>query len=498
MGINNLAVQTFSSSGSQSVCRANKADSSVQITSDFISRCPIKYINGSGVTVIAGSLNNLPSDSTSETETFKIPNNVDAISDLILTWTVNVPTPATGTYFDCSGIYYSKTLLLDCINKIEIKHGSLIIQTLYQGDIYMRNHSELGYLAKHENTFSVKKNDRYVSIDSIIGHETVSGETLNFALSIPFIGRSSSNDRSLIQTGTFTNILSVVVHYNKIGTGKFIPLLYSDISGTPANILKTSVVSKLNILSHIITETEKNFMKQNIVNRVLNTSVGLQQKSIYSTISTLNTGITKIKIDLDSIDINVSHIMFCLNVNIFQGNNVARQFLTDNSLANVKIRTFKSLGGGPLDANAISSSWGEAVNDSIADISLNFQKPDVLGVFQGWLNTAELVLGNETTGEISPCALHSDQEQFSLKMCDKNFYILKLGDSAFTTAGVPFSRIKNKHLFLNVNNKFFRNSAFGTYSSVSSSFVRDPDISVTLCGTTLQIVNNNAVSFSYI
>ena len=76
MGINNLAVQTFSSSGSQSVCRANKADSSRSITSDFISRCPIKYINGSGQSVITGTLKSLPNDgANANVETFKIPNN---------------------------------------------------------------------------------------------------------------------------------------------------------------------------------------------------------------------------------------------------------------------------------------------------------------------------------------------------------------------------------------------------------------------------------------
>ena len=97
MGINNLAVQTFSSSGSQAVSRANKADSSKQITSDFISRPPIKYINGSGISVITGNVTTLES-TTDFTDTFNIPNNIDAISEMVLSMDLDIKI-TNGTYF---------------------------------------------------------------------------------------------------------------------------------------------------------------------------------------------------------------------------------------------------------------------------------------------------------------------------------------------------------------------------------------------------------------
>jgi hypothetical protein len=494
MGINNLAVQTFSSSGSQSVCRANKADSSRQITSDFISRCPIKYINGSGISLINGSIKNLPSSlspGVTDVDTFRIPNNIDAISDIILNWTINIPTP-TSSGFDCSGIFYSKTLLLDSIQKVDIKHGGLVIQTIYPGDIYMRNYSELGYLTNHEDSFNLKRDASYVDMGSIIGHETVSGETINFSLSIPFIGRNTSKDRSFLQTGAFANILSVIINYNSYSTtdishGQVVPLLQSN---QPTQ--RTTIESRLYILSHLITDTEKNFMKQNIVNRVLNTSVGIPQLSIYSKITRSNTGFTRYLVDLDSIDINVTHIMFCLNVSVFQGDVTPSTFLTTDG-SNIRISLLKSNNAISSGINRLSSTWGEAINDSSANIASNIRTPDVLGVFNGWLNNAELVLGNETTGEIYPTALNSNQEEFSLKYCDKNFYILKLADNAFSTAGIPFSRIKNKILVLNINNKFFNNPAFG-----SGATKRSPDLSICACGTTIQIINNNNISFSYI
>jgi hypothetical protein len=70
---------------------------------------------------------------------------------------------------------------------------------------------------------------------------------------------------------------------------------------------------------------------------------------------------------------------------------------------------------------------------------------------------------------------------------------LKLADNAFSTAGIPFSRIKNKFLVLNINNKFFNNPAFG-----SGATKRSPDLNICACGTTIQIINNNNISFSYI
>lgn len=519
MGINNLAVQTFSSSGSQSVCRANKADNSIQISSDFIARCPVKYINGSGTTKISGSITGLPHNSSANapgnTETFKIPNNVDAISDMLLCWTVTIP----ASTFTNKGIYYSKTLLLDCIKKIEIKHGGLIIQTITPGDIYMRNYSELGTLIKSEDTFNKITDASYIDTGSIVGCGTTSGETLNFSLSIPFIGRNKTKNRSLIQTGTYTNILSVVVYYNFIdgsstalNNSTILPLL-----NTAGAATKTTVESNLYILSHIITDTEKNFMKQNIVNRVLNTSVGLSVTNVFTNKipASTTTGTTKIIVDFDSVDINVTHIMFCLNCNIFQNGNTSgpKQFISTDSAGMRDIsfvRVFTPLVSG---ARKLSSSWGEAGNDTLTsltvatrtydgssafvDASYSIVNPDVLGVFNGWLESAELIIGNETTGNVSVSALNSSQEEFELKMCDKNFYILKLADNAFSTAGIPFSRIKNKTLVLNVYNKFFNGDVFGAYAP-SSTYKRDVNIDVCVCGTTLQIINNNAVSFSYV
>ena len=526
MGINNLAVQTFSSSGSQSVSRANKADETKQITSDFISRPPMKYINGSGISVIPGTLTKLPYGSTSSPdsfETFSIPNNIDAISDMVLSMDLNI-SPGNTTYI-CGGIYYSKTFLLDIINSIEIKMGGLTIQTISAGDIYMRNYSELGMVVSHENSFNKKIDASYVETESIIGHTTTSSETISFSVSIPFIGRSSEKDRSFLQTGSFTKNLTIVVKYNGVkgsvsNTLDIIPLLRCDGSGNTSTAV-VDIATKLCILGHVITDTEKNFIKQNIVNRIVNTSTGIVTRKIQERFISSTTGTTAINIDLDSIDLNVTHILFCLNVNIFNqdpaDNNTfayPTQFMTTTggSVKVISPNTLHSNSQYVTGDTKLSSSWGKAFLDSNISVA-NVINPDVLGVFKGWLSSAELIIGNETTGQMPCSALYSNKIEFKLQNVEENFYVIKLADNAFSSAGIPFSRIKNKKLILNVNNKFFNttsNASFtapdaanpadyittiGTYAEDKK---RDATISVCACGTTLQIINNNTISFSYI
>jgi hypothetical protein len=451
-------------------------------------------------------------------------------------------TPSTTVGYDCSGIYYSKTFLLDIIDTVEIKLGGLVIQTIYPGDIYMRNYSETGNLISQENSFKKIIDASYVDTGSIIGHSTTAAETISFSLSIPFIGKSLDKDRSFLQTGSFTKNLTVTVNYNIFGsesvvTGPgtdIIPLLQTkgaitNTSGTGATLVNlraganTNLSTKLCILTHIITDTEKNFIKQNIINRVINTSTGIRITQITNKYIKQDDGITAINVDLDNIDLNVTHIMFCLNVNIFNQSDSTTntalvkpsQFLnsTADGAASVAITpvTLKAASKYVSGDNKLSSTWGKASIDSNISSSTIFN-PDVLGVFDKWLSSAELVLGNETTGAIPCSALSSNQVEFNLQNTEQHFYIIKLADKAFSGSGIPFSRIKNKKLILNVRNKFFNRTAFTALTSGSDNTatavttigiydersMRDATISVCACGTTLQIINNNTISFSYI
>ena len=66
MGISNVAIKTFNSTGSQSVCRANKYKEDTLIESDFLTKCNTKYINGTGQTVVVGSMKGFPNGTPSQ------------------------------------------------------------------------------------------------------------------------------------------------------------------------------------------------------------------------------------------------------------------------------------------------------------------------------------------------------------------------------------------------------------------------------------------------
>ena len=508
MGISNIAINTFSPSSSQSLTRSIEADKTKRITSDFLTPEPMSYINGSGISAINGTLKRLPAGAVESgyTDIFYIPNTIDAIKEILLDWKIEIPnqTMASGT------IYYSKTLLLDAIKQIELKQGSVVIQTIYPGDIYMRNYSELGYLSKNEDTFTNITATDYLSSSSVIG-STVSGDhSINLSLSIPFIGRSSSNERCYLQGGIYTNNLTIKITYNKFkatddNTGiRLIPLLYNYNSTATAD-LKAKLSTRLVIFHSSITNTEKDFIKNNIVNRIVNTSSRVYADKIYKKYvenGSGSLGTFPVEVSLENIDINVTHIMFCLQTNIFNKTPTeadtggVTQFLTHNSNGvDIPLNNFNTTDHlirfieGPTQ---ITSSWGEARSTNMHDHAPTFVNKDVLGVFTGWLSDAELKLGESTTRVIPASSLNSSQEEFGLKMIDKNFYILKLADCAFSTAGVPFSRIKNKSLILNLNKRFFTPDSFG-----ESITTRDPILHVCACGTTVQTLSGNTMSFSY-
>ena len=350
MGIDNVAIKTFNSTGAQSVCRANEADSSKLIESQFLTKCTTEYINGSGMSV----LNAASSDTGRLTDTFHLPSDVDAISDMI----------------------YTGAQILN-ITEITIKVGQLTIQKIYQHDILLRDATEA-----HTTP---------VFLDGTCMSDT------NRTFSIPFTGRAKNVRNSFLQAGAITNSVTVTVKYGSSG----------------ANTGMASIC----VFSHQMTNTEKNFIANNIINRVVHTSMGFPSSSTIPTSGTLT-------VDLSGININVSHILI---------------------------------------ASASTSA----------------------------ISSFELVLGNDRTGSIpSECSkIEVNAALFSLYSNSykaasapgfdanpaKN-YIIKTADSAFSTAGIPFSRLSNKQLIIKgaATNKVF----------------------ITVCGTQIQTTVGGTTTFS--
>lgn len=426
MGIDNVAIKTFNSTGSQSVCRANEADETQLIESEFLTKCATEYINGSGTSFISGSIDLTKLKASNPYETFTLPSDVDAISEITLQMSLGA-----------NGANLSSTFILDLIKKIEIKLGNLVVQTILPGDIYVRNLTESGYVVSVNTHQSVQSGGLYANADNV-----------DFALSIPFIGRSTGVNKSFLQAGAVTNNLTMKVYYNSLGANGAAQL---------AGTLPDSVSTGVCVFSHSMTSTEKNFIAKNIINRPVNTS-----QSVAYSLSGITSSSVSDTIDLSSININVSHILLTLDNSIFNSTGTA---------ANVS-----GLPGG--------TTWTAIPNGVVTSTKL--------GVAAGWLKSAELILGNDRTGSVpGSCLTTNKLELFKLtSVASKNIYILKSAGSAFSTAGVPFSRLNNKKLVITYADGFTLNSYTDSTTTGMSN------INVTCCGTQIQSTVGGTVSFS--
>jgi len=427
MGIDNVAINTFNSTGSQSVCRANEADETKLIESEFLTKCTTEYINGSGMSFISGSIDLTQLKASKPYETFTLPSDVDAISEITLQMS-----------FGSSGLGVSSTFILDLISKVEIKLGNLVVQTILPGDIYARNLTESGYVVS-VNTYQPASSGLYAAADNI-----------DFALSIPFTGRSTGVNKSFLQAGAVTNNLTMKVYYNSLDSSGASQLAVTN----PA-----SVSTGVCVFSHSMTSTEKNFIAKNIINRPVNTS----QSVAYSLSSGITSSSGPVTIDLSSININVSHILLTLDNSIFNSAGVA---------------------AGLPDGSGSGTTWSAIVSGVVASTDL--------GVATGWLKSAELILGNDRTGSVpGSCLTTNKLELFKLtSVVSKNIYILKLAGSAFSTAGVPFSRLNNKKLVITYAN------GFTLTSYTDSTTTGMSNINVTCCGTQIQSTVGGTISFS--
>ena len=476
MGIDSVAIKTFNSTGSQSVCRANDIDDTKLIESEFLTKCKTEYINGSGMSFIAGTLSALPAASAN-VETYHLPSDVDAISEIILQMRFKATLSADNTL--------SPTLLLDLINKIEMKVGNITFQTIFPGDIYARNLTENGNLMKVEHTGV--GSDALPNAQSIVSSAIVTNKQLltggsffDFSVSIPFTGRNDDLRGCFLQAGAVTNSIIMKVTYNvapQTTEGTF-----ESVIGATATGVSTGIC----VFTHQITNVEKNFLQENIVNRVVKASHGLQFTPLTDSGSSGSsfTEDSKLTIDLSPININVSHILLNLHKGVY------------GTSINLPLST--ATGTPSLIANDVNdgSCW-QARNGSA---NVNAEQ---VGVLKGWLKSVELVLGNDRTGNIPVSCITTNRiEQFGLTSVDnKNIYLIKLAGSAFSTAGVPFARLNNKKLILTFNaltvNPIKRDRTGGGGDETNTSINKVTTVlNVTCCGTQVQTTVGGSISFS--
>lgn len=521
MGISNVAVKTFDSTGSQSLCRTNEYKGVEEVKSSFISKCQKKYISGTGEAVIPGSLRAFPTSTS--VDTFHVNSDTDAISDIILDVEFKLkrpPASGSGTW----NANVTKDILLALIDRVEIKMGSLNVQTLTADDIYIRNLTELGKPFSFSAPIATPRKAPPPATPSTPatpsaqqepkGYENVwkyhsanAGDIIKIqaACSLPFIGRSNDVARSLLQAGALTNSLTIKVYYNDIyksnntareshfqilsaGDGNDTPG-----DGTTADFLDTSYFkSHIKARTHIITDTEKKFISKNIVHRIVNTSSSITKEinKNSSITSSYTDDVTDIEVDLENISFNVSHLLVGVKL---------------PHVKNRKLALLDSLNNIPADKdisktynNELPTPFSVINTQTFHQVTGASTKPDGLfGYMPDAIDSMELVIGSDRTGFISGVSAKIDTcENFNLVNSDNTaHYIITLAEKAFDTAGVAFSKCNNKKLLIKLNNSIFYNTGVTPNPLSDDSFSQNAIITVTACGTKVQSVVGGSMSF---
>jgi len=487
MGIDNVSIKTFDSTGSQSVCRSNEYTSRENISSSLLSKCKKMYISGTGETVIPGSLKTFPNSSNHDT--FSINAESSALSEISFCVEFRFKAPGTSADFD---VFVSNDIILALIHKVEIFYGHFVIQTLTSDDIYIRNLTELG---KGSN-LSGPNFHLEDKLDNIYHRKCKAGDVvyIQASCSIPFIGRSLEMKNALIRQGALTNNLTLKVHYNDLNPSLAQRSVQILSGGTAiVNYLDSSYFkSFIKPVNHSITETEKNYISGNLITHLVHTSQFAQQ-AINKVTAVVNVSgdLFEAVVNLDDVNINVSHILFSLRLPHISNRIISKSSSTTSNLGSNGHEL-------PMYATNGFSDITEIKNHTSSSIVY-----DTFGYYSDFIDSVELILGSDRTGFIkSSMLLMDNNENFGLKSVNSNdFYIVKLAEKAFDTSGIDFSKIHNKKLCLKIKKDIFLTDDPTDNHPIenalnSNNVSQNAYISVTVCGTQMQSIVSGSTSFS--
>jgi hypothetical protein len=420
-----------------------------------------------------------------------------------------------------------KDIILAMIDKVEIRTGSLIAQTLTADDIYIRNLTELGQPFTFSAPFESGEYAEHPQRAPQVGlfhppltdpnvwkrHATADGSVLviQAACSIPFMGRSKDMSRSLLQAGALTNAVTVKVFYNNIYTSNSVlgdshyqilsagdsTILHDGNGGTSSDFLdKSYFKSFVTVKTHTISETEKNFISKNIIHKVLNTSTNVTKDIPKETSVTMPTeGVTDIIVNLENVDFNVSHLLIGVRLPHVH-NKVLSVIGGANNLAPKDV---------DLDAlfhNEMSTPFSviDSQTFNVPTSASHYVSDNLFGYMPNAIESMELVIGSDRTGFIKGASAKiGGCENFTLVNSDKKsaHYIITLAEKAFDTSGISFSKCSNKKLLIKLNNFIFEKTGVtpNPLSSAASVFPQNAIISVTACGTRVQSIVGGSMTF---
>ena len=346
-------------------------------------------------------------------QTFRIPDDADAISKVSFSYEVDYDSNATSDV--------SKTLGFEIIKKVEVRVGNQIWQTLTGEDIFARNVTENSYASADELFESacriqgpnLEESDLHsasnISVYTLpVGKYNISG---NVDLKL-FCG-SGDKLNTFIQNAAPNNDIVVKIFYNDL-----IPnVSFNRITDT-LNLKNPTLIVK----KHNFTEIEKNYISKNIINSVINTSQNVTVKLDSKITNGANFLEKTINISrINEFSINASHLLITSLVTPYGEGDGTNAFDVASTHA------------------IYSRAFGSPRNTTI--------KPGI----HDFIKYIELFInGSSVTGKLSSSYLKSNAKKFLGLNYISEFpiYCIPLASEKFGSDSLVLSKLSNKKLII--------------------------------------------------
>lgn len=410
-----LPFVTYKDTGIQSVTSAITSLEDENVVSSFLSMPSRTYLNGCNDVVVEGEVDigtNFKLSQLKGFQTFRIPDDADAISKVSFSYEVDYESNATSNV--------SKTLGFEIIKKVEIRVGNQIWQTLTGEDIFARNVTENSFASADELFESACRIQGLNLAESDLHSESnISVYTLptgkyNISGNVDLKLFCGSGDKlnTFIQNAAPNNDVVVKIFYNNLVSN----VSFNNIENT-LNLKNPTLIVK----KHNFTEIEKNYISKNIINSVINTSQSVAVKLDSNVTNSTNFLEKTISISrINEFSINASHLLITPLVTPYgEGTDTEA---TNSAAHAVYSRAF----GGPRNSNIKTG-----IHDFIKYIEL-------------------FINGSSVTGKLSSSYLKSNANKFLGLNYISEFpiYCIPLASEKFGSDSLVLSKLSNKKLVI--------------------------------------------------
>lgn len=419
-----LTFLTYKDSGSQSVTSTILPSEDENVVSRFLSQGPRVYLNGSGDNILdevlgsSETITNMPNSIT-----FIIPDDCDALSKIHFSYSCDYTTTSASSPI-------SKSLGLELINKVEVRVGNELWETLKAEDILGRIVTEGDYSTSQE-IYETITSIRGKDVDSTLldpqqnayNIPTTNPVFISGTLDLKIFSGSGDKINTFIQAGAPNNNVRLKIYFNDLIQAK------SFSGGTITNFRPSLIVRK-----HLFTDVEKKYIVDNVINSVIHTSQNVSSILSIGTFPSDELSEFTFHVDLANININTSHLLLCIQRTAYGDNE-------SSGTLNGQLTNYTRAYGQPNGSGNVNPGFYDCITS--VDLIIN---------------------GSSVTGKLPASYLKTNAKKLLglNSIVEFPYYCIPIASSKFAEDSLVMSKLSNKKLIISTNGNLFGTTTIST------------------------------------